>query len=554
MTRRMTAAFGRGTIVEHGWLWPTMIWLCATVAACVARPLLASIESPLLAATWWSWQGIGDVPYLPTLAAQPALLPWLIQAGWHVLGTSEIWPRLAAGLFGLGTLWLMAPLGRLMWPDRPDVSRLASIILAGSGGFLAYAAMALQMPLLLFAIVAMMIGLLKARARGSIVDWSLVGAAIGMAYFAVGAIALQFMVPIAVLLPITDRAGFASSAMRRWLVGCTGAILLGGAAALAGHLQAGDSLLNAMRLLFVPATEASGGDTRPWYWYLALLPLVLYPWIWWPTLWRAVGRGLDDLSRPELRLCGLVAAVALTAACINGRYSYLLMPMLPPLSLMAAWFLAAHAGKPKDFHAAIPGLMALFLCLFFFLLNIVPVAHLDAVWREIAGFGLPIWLGGISLAAGIILLFGSYLLTLLTPRGLRARVVQLALLPLLLVITTSVEFIVNLRPYFDLTPMAQRIESVQRSGQPVAVLGAYTGGFDFIGRLQAPLIVLASSDDALEWARGHRDGVVISFFTGSILYLPAQPLYLGNAEARRAALWPASAVTSTGGLVLKPEF
>jgi hypothetical protein len=192
--------------------------------------------------------------------------------------------------------------------------------------------------------------------------------------------------------------------------------------------------------------------------------------------------------------------------------------------------------------------------LFFFLLNIVPVAHLDALWRDISGFGLPIWLGGISLAAGITLLAGSYLLTLLTPRGLGARVVQLAMLPLLLQITVNLEFIGNLRPYFDLSPTAQRIAEFQKEGRPVAILGQYDGAFDFIGRLTEPMIVLADRDAAVQWAGAHETGVVVSFFAGSILYLPAQPLYLGNAEDRRAALWSAAAVVSSNGVVLNSQF
>jgi len=38
------------------------------------------------------------------------------------------------------------------------------------------------------------------------------------------------------------------------------------------------------------------------------------------------------------------------------------------------------------------------------MLNIIPVAHLDAVWQRLFESDLPVWLGGISLASGITLL------------------------------------------------------------------------------------------------------------------------------------------------------
>jgi hypothetical protein len=562
--RLETARPGRGRPVhesglfDYRWLWPTAIWLSATFATCIARPPLVSIESPLLAAAWWSWQGHDVVSYLSASPSNhPPLLPWLIQAGWYFLGPSEVWARIAANLFGLGTLWLTVPLARLLWPEDADVRRLAPVILAGSGGFLAYAAMSLNTLPLMFASVALLIGLLKAWRRGFVRDWAIVAGAIGLGHLASGAIALQFLLPMAIVPPIAYRAEPSSQVLRRWLAGCACSIVVGCGLAAVGHVAAGgtnESLGAWLQWLFSPLPAAGGDVRRPWYWYAILVPLAFYPWLWWRTLWRAIGRGLVDLHRPAYQLCVMTAAVALLAAAINGRYSYLILPILPPLALLAAGFLSAHAGKPRDFHAAVPGLMALFMCLFFFLLNIVPVAHLDALWREISGFGLPIWLGGISLAAGITLLAGSYLLTLLTPRGLGARVVQLAMLPLLLQITVNLEFIGNLRPYFDLSPTAQRLAEIQKEGRPVAILGQYDGAFDFIGRLSEPLNVLADRDAAVQWARTHDNGVVLSFFAGSILYLPAQPLYLGNAEDRRAALWSAAAVVSSNGVVLNSQF
>src|SRR4030095_15014154 len=51
-----------------------------------------------------------------------------------------------------------------------------------------------------------------------------------------------------------------------------------------------------------------------------------------------------------------------------------------------------------------------------FMLNIVPVAHLDAVWQRLFESDLPVWLGGISLGSRITLLSGSYFLALLHAR------------------------------------------------------------------------------------------------------------------------------------------
>jgi hypothetical protein len=149
---------------------------------------------------------------------------------------------------------------------------------------------------------------------------------------------------------------------------------------------------------------------------------------------------------------------------------------------------------------------------------------------------------------------GGFVLAQLAPRDLLARALQLALLPALLAATLNVEFVVSLRRFFDLEPLAAAIHDLQGAGRPVAVLGAYGGEFDFIGRLDRPLVRLADEGAALTWSAGWPDGVIIARLQGSLLHLPARPLRLGPAGDDWAALWPSSAVQETGGAVLGRRF
>jgi 4-amino-4-deoxy-L-arabinose transferase-like glycosyltransferase len=533
------------------YLWPTAIWLLVTLTTVLARPPLVSVELRLHSVAWWLWVGRADVPYMA--GDWPPLLLWLIRLAWNVFGPSEVAARLVASLFGLGALWLMPALMRLLWPAQRDAVPLAPMILAGSGGFVAFIAVTLPAwPLLFFNMLALL-GLLAAWKTRAASGWLLLGLALGGGHLAAGPIALLVMLPVAILLPLVI-IGPARPALLPWLLGCAVALLIGLVLALAGMLAASNGLGHALTRLLWPGFRLSRDVERPWLWYIFILPLALYPWLMWQPLWRAVSRARVPLGENDIRVCLLAAGVALFAAVFDGRPSYDLLPVLPPLALVAARLLAAYGGKAKDFHAAVPGLMALFVCLFFFMLNIVPVAHLDAIWRRLVDDDLPIWLGGISLASGVVLLTGSYLLTLVTPRVLKARVAQLTLLPVLLALTTNLEFVVALWPFFDLTPMAQEVRSLQTSGRPVAVLGGYTGAFDFAGRLPGPLIVLEDRSMALDWARENPDGAIVSFFRGGILHLPDRPLYLGHGDDGRAALWSTTSVIRTNGAALLPHF
>jgi hypothetical protein len=369
-----------------------------------------------------------------------------------------------------------------------------------------------------------------------------------------GATAFWMTLPIALAAPLAIHLRGAHD-LRRWYLSAVAATAIG--LAVAGGLERAvlgwpDGELLAS-LLLRPSVQQANLD-QPWPWYVVAAALMLFPWLWWTSLWRAARRGRDQLNTAELRMCLSAAGLIFLAVLAIGRQTADLLPLLAPTALLIARIWTTHAGKARDFHAAVPGLLALFVCLFFFMLNIIPVAHLDAIWQRLFAAELPVWLGGISFASGIILLSGSYLLALLTPRTSLVRLVQLALLPVLLAITVNLEFSVALRPFFDLEPTALQIQALENAGRPVAVFGRYDGEFDLDGRLARPPDVLRDVPAALAWAHANPAGAVVSFFRGGILHLPERPLYLGHAEDFRAALWAAATVTATGGAVLRPRF
>lgn len=537
------------------WLLPAAIWLAVTATTLAARPPMVAADLPSHAAAWWSWLGRHDVAYLPDGGAEwPPLLPWIIHLGWSLFGVSDLWPRVAAAAAALAALLLIALPARRLWPDDPDTPRFATIILAGSGGFVAFLTTTSFAWLLLLTVPLALFGIVLAWRQRTVAGWTVFAAAIALGELGAGAVALWHMLAMALAAPAAV-AEIRGGRLVRWYAAAALATLLGLLAAFgAGSLHAepaGDASGVFEKLILGPSTV--GTVDRPWFWYLLVLPLILYPWLWWTALWWAARRARRQFDSGELRLCLLAAGVALLMAMATGRQTIDLLPILPPLALAAARIWSAHARKAKDFHAAVPGLLALFVCLFFFMLNIIPVAHLDAVWRRLFDRDLPIWLGGISLASGLALLAGSYLLTLLTPRASHSRLVQLALLPMLLALTVNLEFAISLRPFFDLEPIAGEIRELEAAGRPLAVFGRYAGELDLAARLSAPPAIVTDIPAAVAWAAANRDGVILSFFRGGILHLPAQPLFLGHAEDFRAALWASKTVSATAGAVLQPE-
>ncbi len=553
--RRVAPAGGASAI----WLWPVAIWVAVTATTLVARPPTVAADLPAHATAWWAWLGRQDVGYLPNAAAEwPPLLFWCIRIGWSLFGVSETWARLVPSLFGLASLWLSAGLARRLWPDDLETPRYAPIILAGSGGFVAFLATAVfAWPLLASTILALH-GIVLAWRHRPAVGWGIYAAAIALGELSAGALALWIMWPLAVVAPLATR-DLDGARLRRWYVGATAATTIGFAAAAAlivasiGPDPVGSAHDLPGRMLLRGTMQAAGLD-QPWLWYVFIATLLLFPWLWWTALWWAMSRARAQSATAEVRLCVSAAALIFAVVLIAGRRTADLLPVLAPATLVIARIWATHAGKARDFHAAAPGLLALFVCLFFFMLNIIPVAHLDAVWQRLFASDLPAWLGGISMASGIILLSGSYLLALLTPRASLARLIQVALLPVLLALTVNLEFAVSLRPFFDVEPIAQQIRALAAANRPVAVYGRYDGEFDLPGRLKQPPEVLHDTAAALAWAERNPDGAIVSFFRGGILHLPEKPLYLGHAGDFRAALWASSTVAASRGEVLRSRF
>jgi hypothetical protein len=301
-------------------------------------------------------------------------------------------------------------------------------------------------------------------------------------------------------------------------------------------------------------SNASSEATRHSPWTLIVTPLMLYPWICWKTLWRALARQTRDGYGFGFRLCSVFLAAAIVSGIASGVQLQGLLPIGLPLALLGARLLANQAIKPKDFHAVVPGFLALTLGLFFFLMNMIPTAHLDALWRQFFGAPLPIWLGGSGLASGIVLFVGGYVLAQLSPSQQLSRTLQVACLPVLLITCLNIEFANSIGAFFDLAPPATKMRELQDAGQEIAVYGPYRGEFDFYGRLAKAPAVLATVADALAWSRAHPRGAMVTRFDGSALDLPALPYFRGVARDRWVAIWPTSAVIDTKGAVLADSF
>jgi hypothetical protein len=551
---------------------PFAVWAAVILGAFLSRPPTAPIELETLSTAWHMLRSGSWIPLLngEIAATTPPLHDWLILAGWNLFGAVEIWPRLLSALAALAALFLAGTAAKTLWPHRATTPIFARILLAGLGGYIITASMiapevvALPVELAGFQAICMLRqnpgGLLR---RASL--WAVYTLCVTADLFLIGWTALLLLPSIALLAPhvrdatIGDSGGDRPRGWRRvrWRIAAFG----GAAVAMAlgwvwlsyasrGSVLALDDVL---RFGF-GWSNGSSEATRHAPWTLILTPLLLYPWICWKTLWRALARQTRDGYGFGFRLCVVFLGAGAVSGIASGVQLQGMLPIAGPLALIGARLLANQAIKPKDFHAAVPGLVALTLGLFFFLMNMIPTAHLDTLWRQYFGTALPIWLGGSGLASGIVLFVGGYVLAQMSPSQQLSRTLQVACMPVLLVTCANIEFPNSLGAFFDLKPIGSKMRQLQDAGQEIAVFGPYRGEYDFYGHLTSSPTVLMTEGDALAWAKSHPRGAIVTRFDGSALNLPALPYYRGVARDRWVAIWPTSTVLDTKGAVLAGTF
>jgi 4-amino-4-deoxy-L-arabinose transferase-like glycosyltransferase len=526
------------------------------------RPTTAPIELEMLASAWHMHLQDTFVPLRNGIASSdlPPLLQWLILAGWRAFGVHEWWARLIPVLASLVTVVLIGRTALVLWPHRAATPIFARLLLTGLGAFAVAMTMVepqvLALPFILAGFHALSsLWMNRAGFFAAIAGWLLCAIAAAAAVMAGGWSWALIPALCAVGIWVLDDTTRRERSFIAWFLGAfaASALALVPAFLWLRELKLGDPL---MLLPYFgngwsdPATEALRGAP----WALLLLPVALYPWICWKTLWRALDRHLREKVGVGFRLCLAFLVAAAVTGLISGWQLIGMLPIVCPLSLLGARLLATQDIKPRDFHAVVPGFFALFVGLIFFLMNIVPTAHLDAVWRQIFGSPLPIWMGGIGLISGLSLLVIGYILAQLSPSHQVSRTLQVAILPTLLMTSLNLEFNGNLRPFFDLTPVASQMKQLQDAGLAVAVFSNYRGEFDFAGRLVTAPEPLTTRAQAARWAATHKFGAIVTYFDGSPLRLPALPMFRGVARDRWVAIWPASEIDGPDSPVLNSQF
>ena len=481
------------------------------------RPLWPVDETRYASVAWEMWlRGDFLVPHIngEPYSHKPPLLFWLIQLGWALFGVNDWWPRLVAPLCALASVPLLLRLGELLWPadssagETREARLLPVWVLFGTLLFAGFVTLTMFDLLLMLCAMAGMIGVLNLSHQKRIPGLLWLGAGIGFGVLAKGPVILLHLLPAALVAPWWAPA--AREKPGRWYLDLLLGVLLGAALALAWALPAalfgGEEY---RRAIFWGQTAGRVSESfahrAPLWYYLPLLPLILFPWFVWPRFWKGLVVLKTEAEKSGVKF--LTAWLLLTLigfSLVSGKQAKYLVPFLPAFALLAGHALAKAP-------ALVPGGTALarwwemlppvigFLALPAFLgyLRSRPQALKLPEWAA----EIPLWpIAALALAAPVLLFFAG------KPAAVQVRALAFAMLVGVAVVGAGV--IPAFVPYGDPGPAARHLAALQAAKVPLAHLGKYHAQYNFVGRLRAPIQIL-EPPEVKAWAAAHPSGQIV---------------------------------------------
>jgi len=483
----------------RGQLLLSLLLLAAlTAVALLTRPLIPIDETRYVSAAWEMWlRGDFLVPFKngEPYSHKPPFMFWMFHAGWALFGVNDWWPRMVLPLFSAGALLLTYSFARRLWPEQAGLGGQAALVLVSALLWIVFSTSVMFDVMLAFWVLLGMHGVLAAsdgKRRGFV----MLGIAIGMGVLTKGPVILLN------LLPVTVLALWWNPGLRwgRWFAGVGLAVLLGAAIALLWAIPAGMAGGEAYRNAIFWGQTAdrmveSFAHRRPFWWYLPLLPLLLFPWFVWPGLWKALAHhrklGLDRGTRFCL---AWMLPVFVAFSFISGKQPHYLVPLFPAFALLTARVLADRTSSRV-------GLPAVLVTMLGGVLILAASGKIAALHDEVVALP-PLWPGAV-----LVLLGGAAWVA--GRRGL-SPLLNLALLGAATLGLVQTAAMHSLMPLYDIKPLALAIRQVQDEGGTVANAAKYHAQYQFLGRLEAPLVELQGAE-LLRWLEAHPDGHVVMY-------------------------------------------
>lgn len=499
-----------------------VFWLVLVLVSLFSRSYLPIDETRYVTVAWNMFLNHDFlVPYLngETYSHKPPLLFWLMNLGWAVFGVNDWWPRLFPSIFALGAVLMTQKVAARLWPERRQIGYVASLVLLSSGIWAVFTTATMFDMLLAFFTIWGALGLLIAWQGEARKGWTYVALAIAGGLLTKGPTMLLQILPLAVLAPWWMSHSANKPNLRHWYLNVLIAVIVGALILLAWAIPAGIyGGAQYQQEIFWGQTAGrmvkSFAHRLPLYWYVPMLPLMLFPWLFALPVWRALGKAVDAINEQGVRFClAWFIPVFIAFSLISGKQPHYLLPIIPAFALLVGrgWDDLNHISWLDKLLPAVVGVAT-----GAFLLALPSLTH---------QYHLAIWMANIPVWVGAMLILGSLLLMWRMSQNKTRYLQHVALLGLLIISMLYVGVIHTAGDACDVRNISYHLKRLEDQKIPLAHIGKYYGQFNFVGRLlKSPEVV--SEGELKGWFQSNPQGQVIMYFDKSSKLKGIKPEYM----------------------------
>lgn len=488
-----------------------IFWLSLVMIGLFSRSYFPIDETRYVTVAWNMWLN-GDylVPNLNGMAYshKPPLLFWLINLGWKILGVNDWWPRLIPSLFALASVFLTRKIANILWPNQTEIKDNASLILLSFSLWIVYSTALMFDMLIAFFTLLGVLGLLIVLQTRQSSGWLIFTLSISGGLLAKGPTILLQLLPLALSAKFWHKDQVLN--LKNWYLPLFYCILGGVAIALLWAIPAGirGGAVYQHAIFWGQTADRmvdSFAHNRPFWWYLPILPLLLFPWLLWGEFWRGLWIGLfkekNLLNDSSVRFCvAWLIPVFIAFSFISGKQVHYLLPLFPAFALLIARLSSNQYSTSRKL--VLPVAIAT-LILGFVFLGLPSYIQTQS--------NVAIWIAKIPLGLGVFILMHAILIVTLPKKSHSSVVIQLTLMSISLATTVMFVLMHTAGNAYDVRPISKELKKLEIAHIPTAFIGKYPGIFNFLGRLEkSPDLLKLETIDA--WFNAHPNGRVVNYF------------------------------------------
>ncbi|AWT59306.1 MAG: Undecaprenyl phosphate-alpha-4-amino-4-deoxy-L-arabinose arabinosyl transferase [Candidatus Moanabacter tarae] len=433
---------------------------------------------------------------------KPPLFFWLINLNWFMLGINEKTLRFIPLLFSLFNLLMTYRIGLKLWGDVRTAA-FSTLILSSMFVYLLWSPLIMFDILLTFWVLLGVYGfLVGAEDKKQRVSWLLVGLSIAGGLLTKGPVILVHVLPLGIMYFIWVSKEKALG--WRWYLGLGLAVLIGVGTAM---------------IWVVPATIAGGEEyekailwsqtadrmvssmahQRPIWWYIPMLPVLIFPWILVGHPWIVKS---DIKLKWNYRFLAVWIGFSIGLfSLISGKQLYYLVPTLPAFSLLIGRGISRLPRELRGFwtfHRRIGAIYVGLGCTLSVLAGSVWIQEKMIPSSLVATLGI-----GLIVLGSVLFIFRS--------KTVDGSIRGIAIFSVIVFIV----FLVAVHPLFasryDVRNVARILKEKQEAGYAIVNSLKYFGQFHFLGRLEKPLVVITDIESIGKYINNNEKVLIISY-------------------------------------------